>query len=56
MSVYTLSNTNSDLTGGADFSKALVYTGATTGTISVPVAINTTETSYAWSVAGDPAR
>lgn len=54
MSVYVLSGANSDLTGGADFSKALVLTGATSTTISFSVATNTTETSYAWTPSGDP--
>jgi hypothetical protein len=54
VTVYFLSNTDSDQTGGLDFNKALVSSSPAIGTISFSVNTNTTETSFAWTPAGLP--
>jgi hypothetical protein len=54
VTVYTISTTASDLSGGADFSRELLQSGATSGTLSISTATNTTETSYGFTEAGDP--
>lgn len=46
---YHLSSTDSDLSGGADFNKALLTGTSSGGTISCPIAAASTETSYAWT-------
>jgi len=51
---YYLSNTNSDLSGGADFSKKLLPSTETANTINFSVAKTSTETSYAWTEPGVP--
>jgi hypothetical protein len=51
-----LSNTASDLGGGADFSNALVGAPPALTSLSVPVAALTTEESYAFTDAGVPGR
>jgi adhesin HecA-like repeat protein len=52
--IYTLSGDNSDLSGGADFNKALVESGATNTTVSFSIATNSTETSYGFTPSGNP--
>lgn len=48
--LYFLSGTNSDLTGGADFSRALFYNNnAASTTLSVTIAGSATETSYGFT-------
>ena len=54
MATYYLSGTDSDLSGGADFNKKLLGSAETAGTITVSLAKNATETSYAFSEAGNP--
>jgi hypothetical protein len=54
---YYLSNTDSDLTGGADFSKELTTTAGGDVTITgstFSVSSGSTEVSYAWTPSGDP--
>lgn len=53
--LYFLSSTNSDLTGGADFTRALFYNNnAASTTVSVSVAANTTDVSYGFTPALHP--
>lgn len=53
--LYFLSSTNSDLTGGADFSRALFYNNmAAATTLSITIAGTTTETSRGFTPALHP--
>jgi len=49
MPTYYLSNTDSDLSGGADFNKVLATVTEAASSISAEIAASTTETSYAWT-------
>lgn len=49
MATWYLSNTNSDLTTGADFKKKLLTTTESANSINFSIAANSTETSYAYS-------
>lgn len=51
---YTLSATVSDFSGGADFTKKLLTASESQSTVSVTVAPNATETSYAFTEPGYP--
>lgn len=51
---YYLRNTVSDLSGGADFNYSLLNAAGTGSTLSVTVAGNATEDSYAFTPAGTP--
>jgi hypothetical protein len=51
---YYLSSSNSDLSGGADFSRKLVTAVESASTIAVSVAASSTETSYAFTEPGIP--
>jgi hypothetical protein len=51
---YYLSSTASDLTGGADFSRALVAASSALVTQSILIAASATETSYGFTAVGDP--
>lgn len=50
---YRLQNTNSDLTGGADFNKAVTASVAT-GSANVSLSATETRTSYGYTASGDP--
>ena len=51
---YYLSNTDSDLTGGADFNEYLLLTTSSAVTINVSVASVSTETSYGFTEIYEP--
>jgi hypothetical protein len=51
---YYLKGTDSDLTGGADFSKALEETTGTLASQSISIAANATEVSRAFTPSGEP--
>jgi hypothetical protein len=52
---YRLTNTNSDLSGGQDYNKAILDPGSdTTGTTNVSLAASETRNSFGFTAAGDP--
>lgn len=52
---YYASNAASDLSTGADFTKALVSSGQSSGTQACSIAKSATEVSHAYCASGDPA-
>jgi len=51
---YIIKSTDSDLTGGADFNKALTAGTQTTSSLTINLAASETRTSYGYTAAADP--
>lgn len=54
MTLYYLTTTNSDLSGGDDFNRELSTTKGSSGTQSISIAGSATETSYGFTASGVP--